>query len=419
MPLTKYVYISGPHSDIVDFVNPLEGTLILRKPLDYETLKNFTLKLRAQDHGTPAKFSDTTLRIQITDADDQNPKFTRAAYHTTLPNDGRLGDLRVLPEPIRALDQDEGLRAPIVYSIAQSLDARAFKINSRSGAISLVSPLNPQDLPVTLVIRGTQVDNPDRYALTTLTVGRQDAAFRQQTTTTLSFIQPQSTVKVREDLGIGSRILQLNTNSPEKALRYRITDQIQEQYFSIGSLGEIMLKRPLDFENKTRHQFEVLATDGVTNATTTVIVDVLDVNDWEPRFRQPHYEFVVPKEIAPSKSGLNEPLALGRLEAADGDRDDKLRFDLKGQMAEMFDMDARGVLWLRHGKPNVSQVNLIVTATDNGTPARSASVPVQVTIEGVQLAHTGWAPSVLTAFAVIMCLFVVTVSGLCFYICRG
>lgn len=30
------------------FVNALEGTLVLRKPLDYETLANFSVDIRAQ-----------------------------------------------------------------------------------------------------------------------------------------------------------------------------------------------------------------------------------------------------------------------------------------------------------------------------------------------------------------------------------
>lgn len=33
------------------FVNALEGTLVLRKPLDYETLSNFTVNIRAQVRG--------------------------------------------------------------------------------------------------------------------------------------------------------------------------------------------------------------------------------------------------------------------------------------------------------------------------------------------------------------------------------
>lgn len=285
----------------------------------------------------------------------------------------------------------------------------------------MVAPINPMDFPptVTLVIKATQVDNPDRYALATLIISRHDATSRQNPGIPLAFIQSRFMVKVREDLGIGSRILQLNTNHQGRGLRFYISDPMQEQYFSVGNMGEIVLKRQLDFENRTRHQFDVMASDGTSNATTTVLVEVLDVNDWEPRFRANHYEFIVPKEMAASKSGSNEPLALGRLEAADGDRDDKLRFELKGQMAEMFDMDARGILWLRNAKPNVSVVNLIATATDNGSPPRSSSVPVSVTMEGVQLAHTGWAPSVLTAFAIIMCLFVVTIMGMCIYIYKG
>jgi hypothetical protein len=34
--------------DYFVFVNGLEGTLLLRKPLDYEALSNFTVAIRAQ-----------------------------------------------------------------------------------------------------------------------------------------------------------------------------------------------------------------------------------------------------------------------------------------------------------------------------------------------------------------------------------
>ena len=80
----EYQVLPGPYSDYVSFVSPLEGTLVLKKNLDYETLKNFTIKLRAQDQGIPPKFSDTFLRITINDADDQNPKFLRETYYGEL-----------------------------------------------------------------------------------------------------------------------------------------------------------------------------------------------------------------------------------------------------------------------------------------------------------------------------------------------
>lgn len=308
------------------------------------------------------------------------------------------------------MDQDEGLRAPIQYSITQSVEARFFSINSRSAVVSLITPINPIDFPqtVTLVIKATQVDNADRYALTTLILSQAAGA---PSGIPLAFIQSRFMAKVREDLGVGSRILAIPTNRPGRSLRFQITDKLQSQYFAVGNMGEIVLKRSLDFENFTRHQFEVFATDGATNSTAQVIVEVLDVNDWEPRFRKEHYEFMVPKDLV-----TNEPMALGKLEAADGDRDDKISFELKGQMAEMFDMDSRGILWLRNGKPNVTVVNLIATATDNGTPSKSTSVPVSVTMEGVSMAQSSWAPSILSAFGIILALFVVIILGMCTYI---
>ncbi|KAE8742866.1 hypothetical protein FOCC_FOCC011547, partial [Frankliniella occidentalis] len=72
--------------DYFMFVNALEGTLVLRKALDYETLSNFTVNIRAQDQGTPPQFSDTTLYVQVVDADDQNPRFYDERYSAILPD---------------------------------------------------------------------------------------------------------------------------------------------------------------------------------------------------------------------------------------------------------------------------------------------------------------------------------------------
>lgn len=164
--------VQGPFSDYVDFVSPLEGTLVLRKPLDYELMHNFTVTLRAQDHGTPPKSSDTTLRVIIEDADDQNPKFLSDSYRAELPNETFVGELKVLPESIKAVDQDEGLRAPVQYAILPSSESRYFSIGARNGVVSVVAPLGGLTMlhAVTLVIRATQINNADRYALTTLVV---------------------------------------------------------------------------------------------------------------------------------------------------------------------------------------------------------------------------------------------------------
>lgn len=132
--------LQGPYSDYVQFISPLEGTLVLKKSLDYEFIKNFTIKLRAQDQGSPPKFSDTILRVVVIDADDQNPKFLKDSYSAELPSNG-IGQLKINPEPIQAVDQDEGIRAPLMYSINPSPEAKYFSIDSSNGVIRITEPL--------------------------------------------------------------------------------------------------------------------------------------------------------------------------------------------------------------------------------------------------------------------------------------
>lgn len=72
--------------DFFVFENDLEGTLVLRQPLDYETLSSFTVGIRAQDQGTPPQITDTVLQVNVVDADDQNPRFFDDRYTAHLPD---------------------------------------------------------------------------------------------------------------------------------------------------------------------------------------------------------------------------------------------------------------------------------------------------------------------------------------------
>ncbi|XP_037028708.1 protocadherin beta-12 isoform X2 [Bradysia coprophila] len=406
----EYQVLKGPFSDYVSFVTPLEGTLVLRKSLDYEALKNFTVMLRAQDQGTPPKFSDTTLRVVVEDADDQNPKFLRDSYRAELLPDGKTGELKILPEPMKAVDQDEGLKAPVQYTLMQSVESKHFAINSRTGAINLVTPLPSAEMMhgITLVIKATQLNNVDRYALTTLILFRNEGHQTKPINTRLTFLQSKFQTKVPENLSVGSRLLALPTNHPRRHLQYLISDHKAANQFSMGALGEIILQQPLDYEKSAQHRFTVMATDGISNATTEVNIDVMDVNDWEPRFRQGHYEFVVTK-------GANEPVPLGKLEAADGDKNDGVSIAIRGAHAHYFDVDSEGMLWMKQ-MPNVTLVHLLATATDTGIPPKSSSVPVTIAMENVTTLQSSWASGILGVFGAVIALFILVITAMSIYI---
>ena len=65
----EYHIPNGPFSDYVSFTNPLEGSLILTKSLDYEKLQGFEVKIIAQDQGSPPQVNETTLMGDLASLD--------------------------------------------------------------------------------------------------------------------------------------------------------------------------------------------------------------------------------------------------------------------------------------------------------------------------------------------------------------
>lgn len=64
------------------------------------------------------------------------------------------------------------------------------------------------------------------------------------------------------------------------------------------------------------------------NDTALINITVLNVNDWDPRFRYPQYEFfVAAKDLRPGH-------VVGKIEVADGDRGDRLTLTLRGPHAQ-------------------------------------------------------------------------------------
>ncbi|CAH2099381.1 unnamed protein product [Euphydryas editha] len=172
----RYSVLPGPASEYVGFLSELDSTIVVKRPLDYETLRNFTVRLRAQDGGSPPQYNDTTLSVQVLDADDQNPRFTAEHYTATVPDDAHDGTiLETLPGPISAADQDLGINAPVYYSISGE-GAELVRLDRDSGALAAAPRLLRLRAPATLVLKATQVDNPDRYALATVTLRRAGGA---------------------------------------------------------------------------------------------------------------------------------------------------------------------------------------------------------------------------------------------------
>ena len=177
--------------------------------MDYEKQQRIKLKIVAQDQGLPPRYNETSLTINVLDADDQNPSFLYDQYKAVLPEDITAGmKLKVEPEPIRAYDKDKGINVPVYYTFAGSgLEYRYFELNRNTGAVYMKGAPAEADFTssATLVIRATQYDNEDRFSVATLTVSRGGRYSNK-----LSFIEREYAADILENTPLNSVVITLS-----------------------------------------------------------------------------------------------------------------------------------------------------------------------------------------------------------------
>ena len=120
-----------------------------------------------------------------------------------------------------------------------------------------------------------------------------------------------------------------------------------------------MLDKGLDFETQTLFTFSVVVTDGMTNDEAEVSIRVLNVNDWNPDFRYPEYEFFVSENryfyvlaeaiymIFFFFRSVNGQI-IGRVHVTDGDKDDRVSLDIRGEMANVFRISNDGDIIIKN-----------------------------------------------------------------------
>ncbi|XP_006129446.1 cadherin-8 isoform X1 [Pelodiscus sinensis] len=145
---SSYDIIEGDGMDIFEITTDAqtqEGIIRLRKPLDFETKKSYTLKVEAANiHIDPrfisgGPFKDTaTVKIVVEDADEP-PVFSSPTYLLEVHENAAINS--VIGQ-VTAHDPDVS-SSPIRFSIDRHTDLeRQFNINADDGKITLATPLD-------------------------------------------------------------------------------------------------------------------------------------------------------------------------------------------------------------------------------------------------------------------------------------
>ncbi|KAK9298595.1 hypothetical protein QLX08_008094 [Tetragonisca angustula] len=143
------------------YIDPLTGTLYLRKPLDYEELEKYTLNVTCSDGGHPRLSSVTTLIVEVIDANDNPPVFPNTAIARQI-REGILVHTPIVT--ITAEDPDSNENGVVTYSIASQDpedQVRRFGINPSTGVIHTLLPIDREEVDTyKLVVVATDSAQP-------------------------------------------------------------------------------------------------------------------------------------------------------------------------------------------------------------------------------------------------------------------
>ncbi|XP_027489046.1 protocadherin alpha-2-like, partial [Corapipo altera] len=267
--------------------------LILKKPLDRETMAVHRLLLTASDGGRPSLTGTMELVISVLDANDNAPQFNQSVYKVKVLEGSEFGTLLVT---LNATDPDEGINSDIIYLFGRHVTTEAkemFTIDENKGEIRLQGKLdyeemNSYEIPVEARDKGfPPLSGHCKVVLEVLDVNDNAPQVR---VTSLS-------VPVSEDAPLGTVVALLSVwdrdsgaNGGVRCWVWPSGPFVLEATLS-GSYS-LVLREALDRERVSEYEVEVRAEDGgspALGARVGLRVPVSDVNDNAPSFAQAVY----------------------------------------------------------------------------------------------------------------------------------
>ncbi|XP_033830466.1 protocadherin gamma-A4-like [Periophthalmus magnuspinnatus] len=165
---------------------------------------------------------------------------------------------------------------------------------------------------------------------------------------------------------------------------YYLGRRSQSDAFSIHSLtGEVRVNGPIDFEEKTLFEMTVEAKDGLgLNSYAKVIIDVTDVNDNAPIIDIKSFSSQIPENVP-----REYELAIINVKDRDSGINSKVYCSIQKhipfKLVHSFKNYYSLVTTEQLDRELVSDYNITITATDEGSPPLSSSKTVHVTVADI------------------------------------
>ncbi|XP_034663045.1 cadherin-87A isoform X2 [Drosophila subobscura] len=374
------------------------GEIFVSHKLDYDRRNTYALQVQASDQGTPSLTGTATLTINVQNSNDKDPYFVPATQHAEVRADAPPGHLVYT---LIALDPDVASHNALEFAATDDITAidkegkelphhdrfKEYFDIARNGRVLVKKQLDRSlfaVMRINVLVTDSTAPNVQQgrglLIIQIIDVNKIPPRFSAP----WSAEQPRIKLQMVEEQPVGTVLTILQATDEDSSIgEYNITEN---EYFAINhTSGAVYSIARLDYEAVKEVKFLVTVSDtGVPALTSTadVVVDIINLNDNEPRFSQADYYFNITEN---SPRGT----VAGKVEAQDGDVGvfGEITYTLIGENDKYFSIDAyTGNVMVANAsildREQIKELTLSVVALDKApaTVQKSATATIHINI---------------------------------------
>ncbi|KAI7801533.1 protocadherin 2 gamma 6 precursor [Triplophysa rosa] len=358
-------------------INGDTGVINALKSFDYEQLKSFKVLVLARDNGSPPLSSNVTVSVLITDENDNTPQILypspdgNSFMTEMVPKAAQAGSL---VSKVIAVDADSGQNAWLTYHIIKASDPGLFTIGVHSGEIRTQRDLSESDsMKQNLIVLVKDNGQPSLSA-----------------TCALYLLISDNLAEVPELKDMS------HDESSSKLTFYLIIALVSVSTFFLTFIIIILAvrfcrrRKPrllfdgafIDYEEESVIELQIQAKDSQGLAShSAVLIEIVDVND--------NAAIIIIKSLnspVPDNASPGTEVGIINVQDRDSENNGQVRsiqqnvpFKLVPSIKNYYSLVTTGEL----DRELVSDYNITITATDEGSPPLSSTKNVHFTVADV------------------------------------
>uniref|UniRef100_A0AAY5K386 Cadherin domain-containing protein n=1 Tax=Esox lucius TaxID=8010 RepID=A0AAY5K386_ESOLU len=324
------------------------------------------------------------VNVQIQDINDNPPRFPNARIDLEINESAVKGARYPLDEPH---DSDIGLNAVQSYSLERNdyfiLDIQTSPDGAKYGELVLEKELDrEQQQEVTLLLTAVDGGTPQRSGTVVIHVTVLDANDNKPV-----FSQNVYKVSLPENSPKGTVVVAVSASDLDEGANGAVTYEFSHEVYKLFSLnsktGDINISGVLDFEKESIYELSIQAKDSLgLTSFANVIIEITDVNDNAPFIFLKSLTNVIPENVLP---GTEVGIINVQDKDSEGNRQvrcsiqQNVPFKLNPSIKNYYSLVTTSEL----DREIISDYNITITATDEGSPPLSSSKTIHLSVSDV------------------------------------